>query len=470
MSSRPKQAIAAFASAAIAFVPLSTADASDSASTGVAPETSDTSVDSQHEASLTAEALEAAMGESYAGAWIDDAGDLNVATTDPADSSVSILTADAEVDVVPVERSLSHLGDITAELADTDAPESVASWGPDAPTNQVVVFTSDTDAASEWVAATDVDPQAVRYEVSHEDPELFQSDIRGGDAYYFGQGRCSIGFAVTGAVDGYVSAGHCGSPGQSVQGHNQQSQGTIVENNFPGDDYNLVQINQNWHVTPLVNTYSGTMEVEGSTAAPVGADLCRSGSTSGFTCQGEILQHDTCVTYQEGTVCGLTRTTVPASPGDSGGSIITPDGQAQGMTSGGGGGVMYYQPVNEALQALGVSLVTEDNGGDPPPDPEPDGCEDYDETYSGSLSQGSAYHPEGGYTAGAGTHEVCLSAPQGFIVFLERQFGNQWFYVNYVTGAGDTDTSFQYNGASGTYRLHVQTWGEGNYTVGLNRP
>ncbi|WP_166346175.1 S1 family peptidase [Phytoactinopolyspora limicola] len=470
MTFRLKPIGAVLACSALALVPLSAAgaagDTTAPAEERAAP-VADAKADAEYEASLTAEALEVALGDDYAGAWID--GDvLKVAATTTGHAVLSAVPSDVEI--VHADRPLSDLEDITADLADAaDPPDAVASWGPDAPTNSVVVFTSDTDAAAEWVESSGVDADVVRYEYSNEEPQLLQ-DIRGGDAYYFGQGRCSVGFSVTGAVHGYVSAGHCGSLNQAVRGHNQQPQGTIVRRSFPGNDYNAVQINQNWTVRPWVNTYPGTMDVRGSTVAPVGSQLCRSGSTSRFTCQGQVLQFNTCVTYPQGTICGLTRTNVPAAPGDSGGSIITRAGQAQGMTSGGGGGIMYFQPLNPVLSALNLNLVTTDNGGGPEPEP-PEGCEDYNNTYTGSLSlQGSAYHPAGGYTAPAGVHEICLAAPAGFIVFLERQFGNQWHFVYYAAGS-ETEKRITYNGAPGTYRVHVQAWSEGGeYTLGVSGP
>ncbi len=103
------------------------------------------------------------------------------------------------------------------------------------------------------------------------------------------------------------------------------------------------------------------MTVRGSTQAAVGASICRSGSTTGWRC-GVIRQHGASVTYAQGTVSGLTRTTACAEPGDSGGSFISGN-QAQGMTSGGSGncsvgGTTYHQPVNEALSVYGLTLRT----------------------------------------------------------------------------------------------------------------
>ena len=66
------------------------------------------------------------------------------------------------------------------------------------------------------------------------------------------------------------------------------------------------------------------------------------------------------MTYQEGTVNGLIDTNVCAEPGDSGGSLF--DGStALGLTSGGSGdccsgGETFFQPVPDALSALGASI------------------------------------------------------------------------------------------------------------------
>ena len=68
------------------------------------------------------------------------------------------------------------------------------------------------------------------------------------------------------------------------------------------------------------------------------------------------------VNYAEGSVFGLTRTSVCAEPGDSGGSFIAGN-SAQGMTSGGSGdctfgGTTYFQPIGPALTGWGLTLVT----------------------------------------------------------------------------------------------------------------
>ena len=132
---------------------------------------------------------------------------------------------------------------------------------------------------------------------------------------------------------------------------------------FPGDaDMGFVEVNGDWTPRPVVNDFKGNeLPVAGNTEAPVGAAVCRSGSTTGTFC-GTILAKNQTVVYPEGAVTGLTRTDVCAEGGDSGGPWLSGD-QAQGVTSGGSGdctvgGETFFQPVNEILAADDLTLVT----------------------------------------------------------------------------------------------------------------
>ncbi len=145
------------------------------------------------------------------------------------------------------------------------------------------------------------------------------------------------------------------------------AQGTVRASVFPGDaDMGFVEVNGDWTPRPVVNDFEGNeLPVAGSTEAPVGAAICRSGSTTGTHC-GTILAKDQTVVYPEGAVSGLTRTNVCAEGGDSGGPWLSGD-QAQGVTSGGSGdctvgGETFFQPVNEILAADNLTLLT--TGGD----------------------------------------------------------------------------------------------------------
>jgi len=140
-----------------------------------------------------------------------------------------------------------------------------------------------------------------------------------------------------------------------------------VARRSPGSDHAWVATNAHWTPRPLVNGYgNGEVPVTGSTEALEGSSVCRSGSTSGWHC-GTIRQRDATVTYPQGTVHGMARTTVCSEPGDSGGPFLS-GSQAQGVTSGGtgnctSGGTTYFSPVNPALRAYGLTLATNGNRG-----------------------------------------------------------------------------------------------------------
>ncbi|MFF1346502.1 alpha-lytic protease prodomain-containing protein [Streptomyces sp. NPDC058322] len=331
-----------------------------------------------HEARAAAVAagLKRSLGADFAGARVsgDDAA-LTVATTDASDAA---RIREAGARPVVVEHSQAELDSTKAALdrvALRRAPEGVPVWYVDVATNRVVVQAARASAADGFLAEAGVAREVVAVRQSAERPRTF-TDLRGGDAYYMnGSGRCSIGFPVKrgSGQSGFVSAGHCGTPGVSTSGYNQQAQGSFQGSTFPGRDYSWVATNTGWTPRALVNGYgNGDVTVTGSTEALEGASICRSGSTTGWHC-GTVQQRNTSVTYQEGTVSGVTRTNVCAEPGDSGGSFIS-GSQAQGVTSGGSGncsqgGTTYFQPVNPALQAYGLTLVTNGTPTDPPTDP-----------------------------------------------------------------------------------------------------
>ncbi|GGT36521.1 serine protease [Streptomyces atratus] len=320
--------------------------------------------------------LKRSLGGDFAGALVsgDDAA-LTVATTDATDAA---RIGKAGARPVVVEHSLAELDTVKAALdrvALGRAPKGIPAWYVDVATNRVVVQAARASAADAFLAAADVPRDMVTVSRSSEKPRTF-ADLRGGDAHYMnGSGRCSIGFPVKrgSSQSGSVSAGHCGTPGVSASGYNQQAQGSFQGSTFPGRDYSWVATNTNWTPRALVNGYgNGDVTVTGSTEALEGSSVCRSGSTTGWHC-GTVQQRNTSVTYQEGTVSGVTRTDVCAEPGDSGGSFIS-GSQAQGVTSGGSGncsqgGTTYFQPVNPALQAYGLTLVISGTPTDPSTDP-----------------------------------------------------------------------------------------------------
>jgi alpha-lytic protease prodomain-containing protein len=316
-------------------------------------------VESERTAAATQRTVREFIGSSFGGAWFDSAsGKLVVGVTDEAKARVvRALGAEPKV-VAHAAGALTDTKDKIDQLG--RAPGAVTGWYVDDRANTVVVTVRrgavDTGVAEFLDTAKAAGPVAVVE--TDRTPGLY-SDVRGGDAYNINNAsRCSIGFAVSG---GFVSAGHCGSAGDSVTS-GSASMGSFEGSSFPGNDYSYVRTGSGWTPTAKVNHYGGSdVIVSGSTEAAVGASVCRSGSTTGWHC-GTVLAKNQTVNYQEGLVSGLTRTNACAEPGDSGGSWVSGT-EAQGVTSGGSGdctagGETYFQPVNEILSTYGVSLIT----------------------------------------------------------------------------------------------------------------
>ncbi|WP_329083491.1 MULTISPECIES: S1 family peptidase [unclassified Streptosporangium] len=311
--------------------------------------------------------LRDSLGDRFGGSWLSGttARSLVVATTSAADIP-AILAAGAQAEVVT--RSLAQLIPIKQSLdAALPARPRVGSVRYiDVRNNKVVILSAAPEQAEAIIETVGVNKDVVSVIPSFEIPRLL-GDVRGGDAYYTGiTSRCSIGFAVTkGAQRGFVSAGHCGKKGAATVGADRTAQGIFQGSVFPGSDYAWIAVNTNWTLTPTVSNGGAGIDesvpVAGARAAIEGASVCRSGSTTDWHC-GLIQQRDASVTYPQGNVFELTRTSVCAEPGDSGGSFISID-QAQGVTSGGSGdcssgGTTYFQPIGEILTAYGLKLLT----------------------------------------------------------------------------------------------------------------
>ena len=274
-------------------------------------------------------------------------------------SGLSVSGADIQV----VKNSLTQLNGTKSVLDLMSAPAGITSWRVDEKSNTVVVEVNRNTrdaAADKWIAtAKSISGSVQVAEVTESPTPLY--DSRGGDAIYMGGGRCSLGFSVTG---GYVTAGHCGRAGTAVSGFNRVAQGTFAGSVFPGNDYAHVRTNANWTSRPWVNRYGGAnVIVRGNTEAAVGAQICRSGSTTGWRC-GTVQAKNQTVNYPQGQVRGLTRTNACAEGGDSGGSWVAGSGfgQAQGVTSGGSGncssgGTTFFQPLNPILSRYGLTLT-----------------------------------------------------------------------------------------------------------------
>ncbi|MET8248675.1 S1 family peptidase [Streptomyces sp. NPDC005202] len=303
-------------------------------------------------------------GASYGGSWIDSSsGKLTVALTpDAPTTTVRALRATGAA-VRTVAHSAGQLDATKARLDKLSAPKSVSSWHVDPKTSTVVVTVlhgrrADKDVQRFLTRARRTGPVTV--EEAAAAPRTYAAGTVGGDPYYTGNVRCSIGFSVYG---GFVTAGHCGQPGAGVSGWDGSYIGTFQGSSFPDNDYAWVSVGNGWWTVPVVLGWGTVSDqlVRGSAEAPVGASICRSGSTSHWHC-GTVLAKNETVNYSQGAVHEMTKTSVCAEPGDSGGSFISGD-QAQGVTSGGwgnctSGGETWFQPVNEILNRYGLTLHT----------------------------------------------------------------------------------------------------------------
>ncbi|MFJ9813230.1 S1 family peptidase [Streptomyces sp. NPDC101158] len=300
-------------------------------------------------------------GAAYGGSWFDPAtGRLVVAVTDRAgEAEARALGADTRL----VRHSAAALDRAKARLDTLRAPAGVAGWHVDPRSNSVVVDVvraqRQTPAVRSFVDRARAGGLVTVAETA-EAPRTYAAGTVGGDPYYTGNVRCSIGFSVYG---GFVTAGHCAQAGAAVRGWDGSAMGTFQGSTFPGDDYAYVSIHSGWWTVPVVLGWGTVPDqlVRGSAEAPVGASICRSGSTTHWHC-GTVLAKNETVNYSQGAVYQMTKTSVCAEGGDSGGSFLSGD-QAQGVTSGGwgncsSGGQTWFQPVNEILGRYGLRLHT----------------------------------------------------------------------------------------------------------------
>lgn len=315
-------------------------------------------------ASSTESTLRETLGSTFGGAWMSKNTLMVGVTTDAAADIVREAGATPKL----VDQAEWELTEIKKTLDTEDADSSVSGWYVDPATNSVVVVAQPGGkaAAQELIEAGDVSADAVRVVTVKGAPKPL-ADVRGADPYFINdQFRCSIGFSVAG---GFVTAGHCGVPGDTTTDANNAPQGVVKASVFPGDgDFGFVETNADQVLQPVVATSDGIVNVAGAEEALVGAAICRSGSTTGTKC-GVIQAKNETVNYPEGTVTGLTRTDVCAEGGDSGGPWLSGE-QAQGVTSGGSGdctvgGETFFQPLAEILEVNDLTLLTTENAEPP---------------------------------------------------------------------------------------------------------
>ncbi|KRD77214.1 alpha-lytic protease prodomain-containing protein [Lysobacter sp. Root983] len=403
---------------------------------------------------LQAEAR-AGLGAHYAGSWLerDAAGDyrLILGVTDRKAVSRMRQSGDevrvfkhsaAELDAAQSQLDQAHRG-LTAGLMRKDGPR-VQAWNVDLPNNRIILTIDPNaqEAAIELIARSGIDARMVQIVTSAQRPKP-QHDLRGGDRYLTPDSWCSTGFsAFRGNTPGFVTAGHCGTVNMAVRGTNQSPIGHFAYSTFPNADHAWVQNTQPnlWHILPWVYNYAGVdIDVRGGLEAPIGAAVCRSGNKTGYHC-GTVQAKQVTVDYgpQYGVVKGLTQSNACAGFGDSGGAVITPSAEAQGVYSGGHfsegrddncgdpAPQGYFQPLQPILNAYDLVLRTVPSCGRLNP-------RDWRET-NGTLTS-------------CDQRFTLAIQGDGNLVLYKQNVGAIW--ANHVYGSGHT--------------LHMQT--DGNLTV-----
>ncbi|SMD24353.1 S1 family peptidase [Kibdelosporangium aridum] len=315
--------------------------------------------------SKTVDALRRKLGVAYAGAWYDNTKRKLMVGIIDRQYIGEVQRAGAEPRMMK-----NNLAGLTGQKTRIDrmaqsAPPSVVAWYVDPTTNSVVIESKKDAPAETFIEKAKGGGDLVRVEWTERTARPLV-DVIGGRGFTVGDARCSIGFSASGPGGSkhFITAGHCTASGGVVL-NNGLEFGRVNAGTFDTDgDFGLVDVTDPTAQAPAsVDTRDGgPITVTGTEVAPIGASVCRSGATSGFAC-GEITALDETVNYGEGRIVrGLTRTSVCAEPGDSGGPFVSGT-QAQGVTSGGIGdcataGTTFFQPINEAATKLGVTVVT----------------------------------------------------------------------------------------------------------------
>jgi hypothetical protein len=326
--------------------------------------------------------LENSIKGHSGGSYLDADGNLVVTSLDATSDAV---VAKSGARAQRVDDSSARLDDIMKKLdkqADTNGAGGVQGWYVDVPSNTVVMTVTVGADDAQTKAMTKLAGKfgtSVRIEFASAQvaPTTTAQYLTGGIQIVIPSGgTCSVGFNTVDAANRPVvlTAGHCVELGQQIS-RDGFFIGSGRTKNFPGDDFGSFwnSYPSYWIPTASVYTYNGSyMTVRGAwTNPPVGATVCKSGRTTGWTC-GTITALNQSVTYTGGKVMsGLVRHNACVEPGDSGGANMSSGGFALGVTSGastdiatgkclsklGQANVSWYQPIGEALSVAGLRLL-----------------------------------------------------------------------------------------------------------------
>ena len=325
------------------------------------------------------------VGAANGGSYLTEDGRLVVTVTTKKAAQVVNASGHAKAKLVDdTAADLDRLMDkLNAHQARTGAGGSVHGWRVDTVSNAVVVTVSKgaQDAKAQRFVGWAKSLKGVADLVVEESPAALAPgatvNFHGGLGYEPG---CSVGFNALDASNRnvFVTAGHCVRSYPTVS-RNGYVVGSTRSVNYPTDDFAVINNSYPgyWVPRPWVDQYNGyAMIVKGSWGnPPVGATVCKSGRTTGWSC-GVIRSLNQTVNYGHGALYQMVRHNACQEPGDSGGSSISSGGFALGINSGAnfytsgayankclakvpgaGESISYYQPVVEALTRNNLRIL-----------------------------------------------------------------------------------------------------------------
>jgi len=318
--------------------------------TGLSDEQLKTLLPAQERAIAIDARLKKAIGEQYGLSYFDSKSEQLIVNVTDDELAKQVEAAGATPNYV--KHSLQELTEVQVALGGADptsrkreivkSDSQFAALSLDPITNTVAISATKEESEAAREAAAKYGEDMVSVNTLDEAPKA-TAYMDGGDG--INGNSCSAGFNLRNPSTGVrylLTAGHCVNAGNTLRGQGNVAFGTVLESWFPSFDDSITRYNNNglWTQGPWVDTNpsnGGIITTTGSTDAPVGTIVCKSGITTKFTC-GYIRGKNETVHYDSGqTVYGLTRHSACVEPGDSGGANVSLIGgryRAEGVTSG----------------------------------------------------------------------------------------------------------------------------------------